>query len=174
MATNEILPFTPTDTGTNLLTQVVYAASTQRDIGNQPGIASSKLNNKAIRQATFIAASLAQYISDKTGDNVLDDSNDAALLVTMQKAWQFARIQAVTGTDTALSTSDIIELQNTTSYTLTLPAANTVTGKVFTLKKTAASGTNTISPAVDGTTLTLDSQYQTVRVYSNGVSYGIC
>jgi len=54
MATNNFLPFSPTDTGTNLLTQVEYAAATDRTIGNQPGVASSKLNNKAIpHRGTF-------------------------------------------------------------------------------------------------------------------------
>jgi hypothetical protein len=49
MATNEILRFAETDTGTNLLTQSEYAADSQRPIGNQPGVARSKLVNKALR-----------------------------------------------------------------------------------------------------------------------------
>lgn len=87
MAINNILPFCPTDTGTNLLTQGDYAVAADRTSGNQPGVASSKLNNKAIRQSTFIASQLAQFISDKTGNAVLDDGDTAALLAIMVSAF---------------------------------------------------------------------------------------
>ncbi len=59
MATNEILTFASTNTGTNLLTQAEYAADAQRTIGHQPGIARAKLENKALRQASLMAAGLA-------------------------------------------------------------------------------------------------------------------
>lgn len=72
MATNEILRFAETDTGTNLLTQSEYAADSQRPIGNQPGVARSKLVNKALRQASLIAAGLAEYIADNQANNVTD------------------------------------------------------------------------------------------------------
>lgn len=72
MATNEILPFASTDTGTNLLTQAEYAADTQRTTGHQPGIARSKLENKALRQASLLAAGLAEFIADYQANNVTD------------------------------------------------------------------------------------------------------
>jgi hypothetical protein len=72
MATNEILPFATTNTGTNLLTQAEYAADAQRPIGHQPGIARSKLANKAMRQASLLAAGLAQFLADKQTTNVTD------------------------------------------------------------------------------------------------------
>jgi microcystin-dependent protein len=72
MATNEILTFASTDTGTNLLTQAEYTSDSQRTIGNQPGIARSKLVNKALRQSTLVSAALAQYIANKQGVNVTD------------------------------------------------------------------------------------------------------
>jgi len=72
MASNEILTFAGTDTGTNLLTQAEYTSDSQRAIGNQPGIARSKLVNKAMRQTTLVAASLAQYIANRQGSNVVD------------------------------------------------------------------------------------------------------
>lgn len=72
MATNEILQFAETDTGTNLLTQAEYLADAQRPIGNQPGVARSKLVNKALRQASLIAAGLAEYIADNQANNVTD------------------------------------------------------------------------------------------------------
>jgi len=72
MATNEILRFAETDTGTNLLTQAEYSADSQRPIGNQPGVARSKLVNKALRQASLIAAGLAEYIADNQANNITD------------------------------------------------------------------------------------------------------
>lgn len=72
MATNEILPFATDDIGTNLLTQAEYAADDEREIGHQPGIARSKLANKAMRQASLIAAGLAEFIADYQANNVTD------------------------------------------------------------------------------------------------------
>lgn len=72
MATNEILRFAETDTGTNLLTQAEYLADSQRPIGNQPGVARSKLVNKALRQASLIAAGIAEYIADNQANNITD------------------------------------------------------------------------------------------------------
>jgi len=72
MATNEILPFAVTNTGTNLLTQAEYVSDAQRPIGHQPGIARSKLANKAMRQASLISSGVAQFIADYQGNNVTD------------------------------------------------------------------------------------------------------
>lgn len=72
MATNEILQFASTNTGTNLLTQAEYSADAQRTTGNQPGIARSKLVNKALRQASLLAAGLAEFIADYQANNVTD------------------------------------------------------------------------------------------------------
>jgi microcystin-dependent protein len=72
MATNEILPFASTNTGTNLLTQSEYASDAQRTTGHQPGIARAKLENKALRQASTMAAGLAEFIADWQANNVTD------------------------------------------------------------------------------------------------------
>ena len=72
MATNEILQFASTNTGTNLLTQAEYTADAQRTTGNQPGIARSKLVNKALRQSSLLAAGLAEFIADYQANNVTD------------------------------------------------------------------------------------------------------
>lgn len=77
---NEILTFCPTSTGSNLLTQSEYAAASDRTNGNQPGVASSKLVNKALRQTAFMASQLAQYVTNKSGSSVVDDGDTAALL----------------------------------------------------------------------------------------------
>ncbi len=72
MATNEILQFASTNTGTNLLTQAEYTADAQRTTGNQPGIARSKLVNKALRQSSLLAAGLAEFIADYQANDVTD------------------------------------------------------------------------------------------------------
>jgi hypothetical protein len=77
MATNEILPFSSTDTGTNLLSQAEYDADAQRPIGNQAGIARSKLVNKVLKQTSLISAAVAQYIADNQIEDVTD--GDAVL-----------------------------------------------------------------------------------------------
>jgi hypothetical protein len=89
MATNEILPFASTDTGTNLLTQAEYSADAQRTTGNQPGIARSKLVNKSLRQVSLLAAGLAQFLANKQSTNVTDNltaSQIADMLVEAIKA----------------------------------------------------------------------------------------
>lgn len=80
---NDFLPFCPTDSGTNLLTEAEYLAAAGRTAGNQPGVASSKLNNKALRQATYIASQLAQLISNRSNTDVLDDATPTKLLAQM-------------------------------------------------------------------------------------------
>lgn len=83
MAQNDFIPFCPTDTGTNLLTESEYAAATDRTTGNQPGVASSKLVNKALRQPSYIASQLAQLLADQTGEDILDDNTPNKLLAQL-------------------------------------------------------------------------------------------
>lgn len=85
--TNDFLPFCPTDTGTNLESQANYLIDSSRTDGNQPGIASSKLNNKALRQGTFVASQLAQWVANKLNQNVLDDGVPADLLAQFYSAF---------------------------------------------------------------------------------------
>lgn len=93
---NDFKAFCNTTTGTNLLTQAEYLADPQKDIGNQPGIARSKLVNKATRQATAITYAIAQFISDKLAEDVLDDGDLAALLVQVQTAFAIPSTTAPT------------------------------------------------------------------------------
>lgn len=88
MATSNILQFVPNDTGTNLLTDAAYLAASDRSNGNQPGVASSKLNNKALRQASAIAAGVAQYIADRQATNVTDALTPAQIAAMLALAAQ--------------------------------------------------------------------------------------
>jgi len=85
MATNDFIPFATSGTA-NVYSNAEYVADTDSTNGNQPGIAKSKLVNKALRQSSSIAAALAQAISDMSGDNVLDDGNIANKTASFKKA----------------------------------------------------------------------------------------
>jgi len=155
MATNEILRFAETDTGTNLLTQAEYLADSQRPIGNQPGVARSKLVNKALRQASLIAAGLAEYIADNQANNITDAltpqniadylqaaltgalgvtppqfDNDTSLATTafVQRALGNLRSETAVNSSTTLGAAAIGQLVvgGAGTYTTTLPLANSV------------------------------------------------
>lgn len=153
--TNDFLPFCPTDTGTNLLSEADYLAATDRTSGNKPGVASAKLNNKAIRQSTFIASQLAQFISNQTVTDVLDDANTAKLLAQ------------ITGAITAYPPTLTRMLSSTGNFNLTFifiiasgsataGATYTNNGVTYTVVSTISSGTTIKAtgggaPAVSGT-----------------------
>lgn len=82
MPTNDFKPFA-TAGGANVSTQAEYLALAALSTGWQSGKASSKEVNKAVRQATFIAASLAQFVSDKSGQDVLDDGDIPAFVAKL-------------------------------------------------------------------------------------------
>lgn len=84
MGTNAFQPFAPTNTGTNLLTDAAYLAASDRVNGNQPGIASSALNNKLGRQTSLVAMAVAQFIADAQATNVDDTLTYAQLLALLQ------------------------------------------------------------------------------------------
>lgn len=75
--TNDFVPFCNENTGTNLPTQSAYIANPNLPIGNQPGIASSSFNNKALRQASTMAAILAQICANVQAVDMLDNQNTA-------------------------------------------------------------------------------------------------
>lgn len=108
MATSEILKFSETNTGTNLLTQLEYDADIQRTTGNQPGVARLKLVNKALKQSTLISATVAKFIADNQLTNVVDTLTEAQLSAMFGEALldfastQYAPIASPTFTGTVL------------------------------------------------------------------------
>lgn len=86
MAQNDFKPFA-IGSGANVTSQADWEALTALATGFQSGTASSAQVNKAIRQASFIAAALAQYTSDKTEGDVLDDGDQAAFITKMTAAF---------------------------------------------------------------------------------------
>ena len=97
MTTNKILPFASLDTTSNLLTDAEYAADPQRTVGNQPGVARSKLVNKALRQSSIIAAAVAEVVSRYQFDDVDDSLNVSDLadmiVVAMKQIFQVSVIK---------------------------------------------------------------------------------
>ncbi len=79
MAKNDFKPFA-TGASANVSTQAEYEALTALLTGFQAGKASSAQINKALRQATFVAAALAQYITNKTGQDVPDNGDITAFI----------------------------------------------------------------------------------------------
>ncbi len=86
MATNNFKPFA-TAANANVTAQADWEALPALLSGFTAGKASSAQINKALRQASFIAAALAQYTSDNTGDDVLDDGDQAAFITKMAAAF---------------------------------------------------------------------------------------
>jgi hypothetical protein len=84
--TNDFVPFCSTDTGTNLLEQAAYLSDSQLAIGNQPGVARSVLVNKVLRQCSYVMSQIAQAISTKLAQDVLDNATPSALLAQIQNA----------------------------------------------------------------------------------------
>ncbi|MEH5098998.1 hypothetical protein PO486_14020 [Atlantibacter hermannii] len=82
MATNDFKPFA-TGAGANVMSQSDYQALEALITGFQSGKASSAQVNKALRQATFISSALAQFVADKTGQDVLDDGNLSAFVAKL-------------------------------------------------------------------------------------------
>lgn len=98
MAINQILPF-GTVPGANVLTPADYQALAARLGGFSAGTAKSKELNTVWRQASFVTAMIAQYIADKSGQDVLDNGDLAALQAKFVAA--LAASPAFTGAPTA-------------------------------------------------------------------------
>lgn len=152
---NNFLPFCPTDTGTNLLSQSDYAAAADRTDGNQPGVASSKLNNKALRQSTYVVSQLAQFLSNFTGTDVLDDAVPAKLLAQINSAMMNLppTIQSFLSSSGNYNATFVFF---TGSASATVGATYSNNGNTYTVKATIASttvlyATSGGAPTVSGT-----------------------
>ncbi|MDR1979787.1 MAG: hypothetical protein LBQ42_13710 [Synergistaceae bacterium] len=92
--TNDFKPFA-VDPQAHLVSQDVWAGPTLRPQGHiQGSIANSALANKALRQATTMAAVLGELIASQQGD-AIDNGDLATLLLQLQTS--LARIISLTG-----------------------------------------------------------------------------
>ncbi|WP_407198036.1 gp53-like domain-containing protein [Citrobacter freundii] len=101
MATNEFKPFS-TAGGANIISQADYEALAALSTGFSSGVAKAKEVNKVLRQASFIAAALAQYTANKSGLDVLDNG-DLNGFITKMSAALGKDFQALDATLTALA-----------------------------------------------------------------------
>lgn len=101
MAKNDFKPFA-TGAGANVMSQADWEALPALLSGFTAGKASSAQVNKAIRQAAFIAAALAQYTANKSGLDVLDDGDVSGFIAKMTTALG-KDFQALDATLTALA-----------------------------------------------------------------------
>jgi hypothetical protein len=87
MATeNDFLPFA-VGADANVLSQSAYAGLTSiLQSGFQSGIANSQQLNKVWRQSSIMAAVLAQFIVNNSGQPAIDDGTTATLLANLQTA----------------------------------------------------------------------------------------
>ncbi|MCF1340497.1 hypothetical protein LH696_09145 [Enterobacter asburiae] len=101
MATNNFKPFA-TAANANVVSQADWEALPALLSGFTSGKAASAEVNKAIRQASFIAAALAQYTANKSGQDVLDDADLNGFITKMTTAFG-KDFQALDATLTALA-----------------------------------------------------------------------
>ncbi len=82
MATNDFKAFA-TGTNANVMSQEEWEALPAVIDGFTSGKASSAQVNKALRQASFVAAALAQFVAEKTDSDVSDDGDIAAFVAKL-------------------------------------------------------------------------------------------
>ncbi|MBY4733998.1 phage tail protein [Cupriavidus pauculus] len=70
--------------GANVISQVTYSGLAARTAGFSSGVAQSAQLNKVWRQSSIMAAVLAQFISDRSGQDVLDDGTTATILANLK------------------------------------------------------------------------------------------
>ncbi|WP_262770669.1 hypothetical protein [Enterobacter asburiae] len=166
MAINNFKPFA-TAANANVMSQADWEGLPALLSGFTSGKAASAEVNKAIRQASFIAAALAQYTANKSGLDVLDDADLKGFITKMTTAFgkDFQALDATltalaglatganklpyfTGADTAAQTDltqigrDVIG-QTTVANLLTYLGLGDGTGRLINVQTFTASGTYT-------------------------------
>lgn len=142
MATNDILQFAGSAAGADILTQSAYAADADRTAGHQLGIARRALENKVLKQASTIAAAVAQYMADSQANNIGDTVSIATLAGYLKQAIKNTAIMftAAAGTADAITAAFV-------------PASTALAdGDFMVIRATGANTTSTPTLAVDGLT----------------------
>ncbi|MCA8073221.1 hypothetical protein [Burkholderia vietnamiensis] len=142
MATNDFLPFGGGGAA-NVIDQATYAALAARLTGFQSGTAQSGQLNKVWRQSSIMAAVVAQFIVNQTGQNATDDGTTATLLSNLGTAVAVSARQNPVLADTG--TANAYAVANLAAF----PAYPTVSGLVIDVSiANANTGASTLN--VDG------------------------
>ncbi|MNG58367.1 hypothetical protein D3C79_190630 [compost metagenome] len=131
MAKNEFLPF-GTAANANVIPNADYQALPARTGGFSSGVAKSEQMNSVWRQSSVIASVLAQFIADKSGNDVLDDGNTAVL----QDSLTAALLNAAPGR--------LLNVQRFTSSGMYVPTPGT---KFYVAELIGAGGGSAAAPA---------------------------
>lgn len=144
------IDYLPVATGTsaNVDTQAEFVASTYQATGFTAGTASSSSANKIWRQASMMAAAVANLISNALGINVLDDGNLPELVTNLTNAIPAAASAGTLTQVTAAPGTSNTEVANT-AFVSSAVAAGTAYA-VVTNKSTA----QTLSGPLAATALT--------------------
>lgn len=82
---NDFLPFAST-ANANVVDQATYQTMEARTGGFVSGVAKSMQLNKVWRQSSIVAASIGQYINNRTGKDVIDDGDVLKLAALFEEA----------------------------------------------------------------------------------------
>lgn len=154
MPTNDFLPV-GTEGTPNVMPQGDYAGSTAQRQGFAVGqVPPSPQWNKMMRQATFVAAGLAQFMVNQSGEDVLDDGDLDAFVALLTSAINgtLALTQLYTAAGAETLDPDvrnaIINQTVAAAKTIRLPAAPPDNYQVSVIDGKGDAGTNVIT--VDG------------------------
>lgn len=112
MTINEFKPFATGDNA-NIPPQEDWELNPARDTGFQSGVAKSAEVNKALRQATSIASAVAQFVTNNSSGDMLDDGNVTVLANNIAAALKGMFVQK--GGDTVNGTLKVNGEVQTTS-----------------------------------------------------------
>ncbi|WP_454734229.1 hypothetical protein [Cupriavidus pauculus] len=181
MATNDFLVFGG-GAGANVIKQVTYSGLAARTAGFSSGVAQSAQLNKVWRQSSIMSAVLAQFISDRTGLDVLDDGTTATILANLKAAAAAVNgdatktfsVAAATANAHAVNYSQVLGVGQTMQTVTGSRAIGTTytntTGKPIFVYMTcvATSADAAVFGQVNGNTTCV------LPIYANGLGAGIC
>ncbi|MDN8078273.1 hypothetical protein [Burkholderia multivorans] len=133
MANNNFKPFAAAG-GANVMAQADYEALAALLTGFQSGTAQSAQLNKVWRQSSIMAAVLAQFIVDLTGQDAIDDGTTATLLANLKTAVQ-AQSAAVVGQARNLTMSVVSASSSATLTADEIVVGTALGGQKYVLKQ---------------------------------------
>lgn len=160
----DFLPFA-VGAGANVETQTAWAAeSVLLSNGFQAGIAPSAKFNKALRQASIMSASLAQFIAAETGANVIDDGTTSTIVANMAAA-----VNAMIAAASTPSTQTLTDVRTTPGRSSGTDYTNGTGRSIKVYIQQAGNGSSTPSGVFS---LTANGVTVTQQVQSAGLAFG--